>query len=265
MERYFRQTGTFFQRAAMMQADEGGAFETPDGTVLIQVASTRRMYYVRSIKNLLKHLKTGAFGCFVVDGCLWVGGARMGDPVAVDFFVRHSIHHIFSDQCAICSERDGWQHELASLKLFDGLRIFGSVPFEGFIAKPICDRDMLDMLFGRLQFFYHLDGDRFLNLCHAVGIDAGYSSEREFRRMRSSGDRESVGFRGRLLWMRKKGDDLTLFLSMGMLHDMCLNWVHPNWWVRQHLDQPDFTQVSVLPAPYSRATRHADAQRSSSS
>jgi hypothetical protein len=247
IERYFRQSGTFFQRAEMVKGRSGDAFETPAGLVLVQEASIKERYYLGGINCLLKHLKTRAFGSFVVDGCLWVGAVRKGDPVVVDFFVRHSIHHTFSEECAICGRREGWEQELASLKLFDGLRIFGSVPFEGFIGKPISDRDMLDILFGRLRFFYHLDGDRFLNLCHAVGIEAGYSSEKDFRRRRSSGDRVSVGFRRRLLWMRKKGDDANFFLGEGMLHDMCLNWVHPYWWVSQTLHQPDFTNVGAVP------------------
>lgn len=141
------------------------------------------------------------------------------------------------------------------MELFHGLEVFGSVPFEGFIAKPISDRDMLDMLFGRLQFFYHLDGDRFLDVCHGVGLEAGYSSEKEFGRMRSSfgsSSRELLAFRNRLLWVRKKGDATTFFLTKGMLHDVCLNWVHPYWWVRQYLDPPTFDETSVVASLYSR-------------
>lgn len=107
MQRYFRQAGTCYDRLAMMRADQGGLFETPEGTLLIQVASTKRNYYLKSIKELLRHLKTEPFACFVVDGCLWVGAARMGDPVAIDFVVRHSIHHIFSAECRMCHDSRG--------------------------------------------------------------------------------------------------------------------------------------------------------------
>ena len=188
-------------------------------------------------KNLLKHLKTNAFGSFIVDGCLWVGAARIGEPKhleVADFFVRHSIHHVFNKECAMCANREGWQQDFINLKVFDGLRMFGSVPFEGLVNRPISDRDMMDILFGRIRFFYHLDGKCFIDLCHAVGLEAGYSSKKEFNRLRSSGNRHTIGFGRRLLWIRKKGDDATFYVSMGMLHDMCLNWIHPYWWVRQH-------------------------------
>ena len=192
---------------------------------------------MKGVNSLLKHLKTSVFGSFIVDGCLWVGAARISKPKhleVADFYVRHSIHHIFNKECVMCAGKDGWQQDFANLEIFDGLRMFGSVPFEGLINRKISSRNMLDILFGRIRFFYYLDGDRFIDLCHAVGIEAGYSSKKEFNRIKSSGDRHTIGFGRRLLWMRMKGDNVTPYISMGMLHDMCLNWVHPYWWVCQH-------------------------------
>lgn len=252
MERYFRQAQTAAERMEIMRADQGGVFDTPEGKLFVQVPSIPRIYYVNGIKNLLKNLKTSAFGSFVVDGCLWVGAVRINDPVQLEvaeFFVRHSIHHAFNTHCTVCADQDEWQQRLAEIKVFDGLRMFGSVLFEGLISKPVSDRDMIDILFGRIRFFYHLNGDRFLDLCHTVGIDGGYSSKKEFNRMRSAGNHQPIGFRGRLLWMKKKNDEATLFLSEGMLHDMCLNWVHPYWWVRQDLDRPPLAPANSPHAP----------------
>ena len=238
MERYFRQAKVADDSLEIMRAEQGGIFDTPEGKLFVQLTSIPRMYYMKGVRNLLRHLKTNSFGSFVVDGCLWVGAARIGEPKhleVADFLVRHSIHHFFNRECAMCANAERWEKKLADIKVFDGLRMFGYVPFEGFISRQISDRHMLDILFKRIRFFYHLDGDRFIDLCHAVGLEAGYSSEKEFNRMKSSGDRDTVGFDHRLLWIRKKDDAVTSFVSMGMLHDMCLNWVHPYWWVRQTL------------------------------
>ena len=168
----------------------------------------------------------------------------LGPPVSAepkelevaDFLMRHSIHHFFSPECAMCTNQAGWQRKLAELKIFDGLRMFGSVPFEGLISKPISDRDMLDILFGRIRFFYHLHGDGFIDLCREIGLNAGYSTQKEFNRWRSSGNHYVVGFNNRLLWTKNKESEATFYFTEGELHDMCLNWIHPYWWARQDFD-----------------------------
>jgi hypothetical protein len=239
IELHFRQRRTADEHLSIMRADQGGVFDTKDGKLHVLLGSIPRMYYVKGVKNLLKYLKSSPLGFFVVDGCLWVGAARISEPKdleVADFLGRHSIHHFFSPECAMCTNQAGWQKELADLKIFDGLRMFGSVPFEGLIGKPISDRDMLDILFGRIRFFYHLDGDRFIDLCGKIGLKAGYSTEKEFNRWRSSGHHYVIGFKNRLLWTKSKKGEATFYFTEGVLHDMCLNWIHPYWWARQDFD-----------------------------
>lgn len=239
MERYFRQQKVANECLEIMRAEQGGVFDTTESKLFVQLTSIPRMYYMKGVKNLLKYLKTNTFGSFIVDECLWVGAVRIREPKHLkmaNFLVRHSIHHVFNRECDICAGREEWHQKFVDVKFFDGLQMFGSVPFEGLLNRPISDRDMLDILFGRIRLFYHLDGNRFIDVCRAVGLEAGYSSEKEFNRVRSSGVRNTIGFGRRLLWMRKKSDDAPTYVSIGMLHDICLNWIHPYWWIRQIQD-----------------------------
>lgn len=240
MGRYFRQAKKLAQGIEIISSGSG-RFDTDEGQLLVQMATEPRLYYNETVKKLLKHLESEPVGHFIVDGCLLVAGIRSDAPerlLAGDFLLRHSIHHTFSSECSLCMEQDDWMSIFREIKILDGLAMFGSVAFEGLISKSIADSDVLDLLFGRIRMFYHLDGDRFVELCQGLGLDAGYLTVKESNRMRSSEFKQGFLLQSRLLWMKRKSDGLVMYLAEGMLHDMCLNWVHPYWWVKQYVDMP---------------------------
>ena len=65
------------EHLSIMRADQGGVFDTKDGKVHVLLASIPRMHYIKAVKKLLKYLRSTDTGYFVVDGCLWVGAARI--------------------------------------------------------------------------------------------------------------------------------------------------------------------------------------------
>jgi hypothetical protein len=239
MKRHFRQTQAASQRLEVMKSETGGHFKIGDEQLFIHLAKEPRVHHVNGVRNLLDHLKTHHWGSFLVDGCLWVCGARVEnsrDINAADFFIRHQIHHIVSNDCQVCAGRDGWMQALAGIKLLDGWKyLFAYVVLEPFIQRPISDQEMLDILFGRVRFWFYLHGDPFIRLCRDLGLEAGYTTTRVFNRERSKGHREMIGFEGRALWM--KASQLTTYLSEGLLLDICLNWAHPSWWIKEHVHE----------------------------
>ena len=71
-------------------------------------------------------------------------------------------------------DKGDWMPIFREIKVLDGLTMFGSVAFGGLIVKSISDTDMVDILLGRIRMFYHLDGDRFIELCQGLGLESGY-------------------------------------------------------------------------------------------
>lgn len=239
MERCFRQAGKLKKALEMMNMKEGDTIDTPNGKLLIFEPKTASIRYYDGMNRLLKHLRRHSFGTFLVDNCLIVGGMRVSKSESLsigNFLFRHQAHHLFSTKCSFCADPDGqgWIKEFAGINLFDGYAMLGSVPFEGLIAKPINDKDMLNLLFGRIRLVFHLNGDRYIALCKALGLEAGYSTEKEANRIRSRGSKGLIEFGNRFLWMKKKGQDMAAYVGEGMLHDICLNWVHPYWWASEH-------------------------------
>ena len=240
IERIFRQQKKLDQRIEIMSSSPG-RFDTDEGKLIVNPESEPRLYYDETVKKLLKHLQSEPVGHFIVDGCLLVAGIKNDTQESLsfgDFLLRHSIHHAFSCECSFCMEKDDWMSIFRDIKMLDGLAMFGSVAFSGLIAKAISETDLLDLLFGKIRMFYHLDGDRFIELCQGLGLDAGYLSVKESSRLRSGGFKQGILFQSRYLWTKRKRDGLVLYLADGMLHDMCLNWVHPYWWVKQYVDMP---------------------------
>jgi len=239
IERYFRQAKKLKKALEMMTAKEGDSFDTTEGKLFIFEPKRPSIRYSDGMSRLLKYLRRRAFGTFIVDNCLLVGGFRVDKPESLsigEFLFRHQAHHIFSPECAFCADANGrdWMGKFAAVNIFDGCAMFGSVPFDGLITRPVSDSDMLDLLFGRIRLMFYLDGDRFIELCKVLGLDAGYSTGKETNRLRSQGSKGLVEFGAQFIWMKKKDHELTAYVSEGMLHDMCLNWVHPYWWVSEH-------------------------------
>jgi len=238
IERIFRQGKKLVKGIEIISSDSG-AFDTDEGKLLVQKPTEPPLHYDETVKKLLKHLESEPVGHFIVDGCLLVAGIRADAPETLsagDFLLRHSIHHTFSSECSFCMDKGDWMPIFREIKVLDGLTMFGSVAFGGLIVKSISDTDMVDILLGRIRMFYHLDGDRFIELCQGLGLSAGYLTVKETSRMRSNGFKQGIHFRSRQLWIKRKSDGLVLYLADGTLHDMCLNWVHPYWWVKQFVD-----------------------------
>src|SRR5258706_9578653 len=193
MKRHFRQTQVASKSLEIMNSETGGRFETKDGPLFIHLANEPRVHYVSGIKNLLKHLKKNRWGSFLVDGCLWVCGARVEnnrDISAADFFIRHPIHHVISNDCQVCANRDGWMEALGRIKMLDGWKfLFAYVALEPFIQRPISDKEMLDILFGRVRFWFHLHADPFRRFCHDLGLEAGFLKKKEVNPERMRGPR----------------------------------------------------------------------------
>jgi len=241
MERFFRQQRKLVERAEIIASSGPGHFDTDEGKVLVQVPTEPRLYYADTVRQLLKRLESEPAAHFVVDGCLLVAGIRRDAPEDLsigEFFLRHSIHHTFSPKCSFCAEEGDWMTKFKEIKVLDGLVMFGSVAFEGLMSKSLEESEVLDLLFGRIRMFYHLDGDRFIELYKALGLEAGYLTIKETNRLRSQGVNQRVLFRSRFLWVKRKSDGLVTYLAEGALYDMCLNWVHPYWWAKQQLDEP---------------------------
>ena len=251
MKRHFRQREAAHQRIEVMNSPTGGRFKVDDQELSIHLAKEPRAHYISGIKNLLDHLKNHHWGSFLVDGCLWVCAARIEnsrDLSAADFFIRHQIHHVISSDCDVCAGRDSWMQRLARIKLLDQWQyLFGYVVLEPFIQRPISDDEMLDILFGRVRFWFHLHGDPFIRFCRDLGLEAGYTTTKVFNRERSKGHKEIISFDGRALWM--KAGQLTTYLSEGMLLDICLNWTHPSWWIKEHVHEGAIDFESMVHEP----------------
>ena len=238
MERTFRQAKKLSQQIEIISTPGSGDFETDQGSLRVRLPTEPRRYYTDSVNELLRSLSSNRFGYFIVDGCLLVAAIRAESPeqmTAGDFFLRHAIHHSFSAECSMCTQKDDWMPVFASIQPFDGASMFGSVALEGIVGRKIDNEALLDLLFGKIRLLYHLDGDRLIEMCQALGVEAGYLTQKETRRFLSQGREGAVLFNSRVLWTRHKEDSFAANMMDGVLHDICLNWVHPSWWVTQRV------------------------------
>ncbi len=236
MERTLKQAKKLSQQLEIIRTPGSGHFEIDEGSLHVTLPNEPRQYYTDSVNELLKSLRSNPFGYFIVDGCLLVAGIRAESPDQMtigDFYLRHAIHHTFSTECAMCAQKEDWMPLFANIQPFDGLAMFGSVALEGIAGRRIDTQGLLDLLFGKIRLFYHLDGDRLIDVCHALKVEAGYLTPKETRRFLSHSREGAVLFNSRVLWTRHKDDSFAANIMDGVLHDICLNWVHPSWWVGQ--------------------------------
>ncbi len=229
-ERCFRQEKVLQEQTRTFRGAPGIYRENSTVRILWQ-PTVNYEYFTAQIEQLIGRARKGQYAVEIIDDCLAVAALDTSSHerfVRAEFDARLLVHEAFIEAGAADRLSTGkFVQELRNLQFTGWLEGLGSVFLVPPALRVLGSRSLLDLLFGRIRLMLYLDASRFLALCRAGGVEAGFVSQRRTNHLKSSGHfRDYPIFNGRALGYIS--GDYSMLMGSARIHEMVFNWARPS-------------------------------------
>ena len=233
MKRFFRQQMAQSRHWDLIDAEPGG-YESPtdsEKNLLIVADDSLGEFYTNDIIRLMDAADQGEYAVDIIDDCLIIGViSNKNAKIASlgDFDTRLLVYNVFINPKAWRGKKCPSElvEDLKKIQLRDWRNGFMSVIFYPLAIRPIPERFLMDLLFGRKKLVFYFNAESFISLCERENLAASFSSIKHAARLKSKGWAKGIPeFNGRFICFSRQ--DIDGIMGEGIFHDMFYNWLRP--------------------------------------
>jgi hypothetical protein len=193
-------------------------------------------YFTAETEQLIKKARQGQYAVEIIDDCLAVAALDTSSHERfrrAEFDARLLVYEAFLEAGAVQRfGKEEFVQELRKLQFTEWLEGLGSIFLMPPAFRSLGSRSLLDLLFGRIRLMLYLDAPRFLALCRACGIEAGFVSRKRTNHLKSAGHfSDHPIFDGRALGYIIR--ECPVLMGSARIHEIVFNWARPSSIIRE--------------------------------
>ncbi len=233
MERCFRQHNILSENTKLIHAVPG-IYNNPgkkDEKLIIVGNPTPRETYLDTVIKLLEAADKNEYAVDEVDDCLVVGVTNNQNKDSIrlgEFDTRLFIYQLYIKPSLLKEPvpPSSIVETLKDIKLINWRDGFVSIILDPIAVRPIPDKYLMDLLWGRKTLNIFFNPERFIEICSLNGVQAEFTTLKDVNKMKSKGEANGlVDFDGKFI--KYKLSNLEYTLGDGTFHEMYFNWVTP--------------------------------------